>query len=169
MPPSAQVWITLLKTILFTVFVPGTVTFFVPRWLLRTNAQAQETPPVAPYFGSVLIVVGAAIYLWCAWDFTFAGSGTPAPIDAPKNLVARGLYRYVRNPMYVGVLAILCGEALWFWSKTLLEYALIVFAFFYLFVMLYEEPVLRAKFGDSYRQYSANVPRWIPRAAGYKG
>ena len=169
MARSTQVWITLLKTILFTVFVPGTVTVLVPRWLLRTSAPARQAPPVLPYFASLLIVAGVAIYLWCAWDFTFTGIGTPAPIDAPKNLLARGLYRYVRNPMYVGVLSILFGEALWFWSKTLAEYALIVFAFFYLFVLVYEEPVLRAKFGDSYRQYCAGVPRWIPRAVAYKG
>jgi protein-S-isoprenylcysteine O-methyltransferase Ste14 len=107
-------------------------------------------------------LLGASIYLWCAWDFTFAGRGTPAPIDPPKELVVRGLYRYVRNPMYVGVVSILFGEALFFESRILFEYAVIVFIFFYLFVVLYEEPILMKKFGESYRNYCRVIPRWIP-------
>ena len=167
MPRTEHAWITLLKTVIFTVVVPASVTIWIPRWLLRTNAPVVETvPPLLPYLGGVPIVAGAVIYLWCAWDFTFAGKGTPAPIDAPRNLVAHGLYRYVRNPMYVGVLSILFGEALWFWSKSLAQYGLIVLAFFYMFVILFEEPVLRAKFGDSYRKYCEMVPRWIPRRPG---
>ena len=162
MPRSAD-WVTPLKTLIFTVLVPGTVTVAVPRWLLRANPPPASTPAVWPWFGGVFMLCGVAIYLWCAWDFTFAGRGTPAPIDAPRNLVARGLYRYVRNPMYVGVLSILSGEALWFWSQTLMRYAIVAFSFFYLFVVFYEEPILRAKFGESYRQYCAAVPRWIPR------
>lgn len=99
------------------------------------------------------MLLGASIYFWCAWDFTFAGRGTPAPIDPPKKLVVRGLYRYVRNPMYVGVFSILLGEALFFESQRLLVYAAVVFFFFYLFVILYEEPILRQKFGESYQKY----------------
>jgi len=114
------------------------------------------------YFGALPILIGAAIYFWCAWDFTFAGRGTPAPIDPPKELVVRGLYRYVRNPMYVGILSILLGEALLFASGRLLEYTAVVFTFFFLFVVLYEEPMLRQKFGESYRQYCKNVSRWFP-------
>ena len=163
MPRTEKVGITVLKTLIFTVFVPGSVTGWIPRWLLRGNTAPENVPPVLPYFGFAFILAGVAIYFWCAWDFTFAGRGTPAPIDAPDNLVARGLYRYVRNPMYVGVLAIIFGEALWFWSKTLAQYGVSVFACFYLFVILYEEPALRTKFGDSYRQYCAAVPRWIPK------
>jgi protein-S-isoprenylcysteine O-methyltransferase Ste14 len=100
--------------------------------------------------------------LWCAWDFTFAGRGTPAPIDPPKELVVQGLYRYVRNPMYVGILSILLGEALLFASWSLFGYAAVVFILFFLFVVLYEEPILMRKFGESYLQYCKNVPRWIP-------
>jgi protein-S-isoprenylcysteine O-methyltransferase Ste14 len=107
-------------------------------------------------------LIGTAIYFWCAWDFTFAGRGTPAPIDPPKELVVRGLYRYVRNPMYVGILSILLGEALLFASWRLFEYTAVVFIFFFLFVTLYEEPILRQKFGESYRRYCESVPRWIP-------
>jgi protein-S-isoprenylcysteine O-methyltransferase Ste14 len=118
---------------------------------------------VVRYFGLLLILIGAAVYSWCAWDFTFAGRGTPSPIDPPKELVVRGLYRYVRNPMYLGKLSILFGETFLFASWRLFEYAVVVFIFFFLFVILYEEPMLSHKFGESYRQYCTSVNRWIPR------
>jgi protein-S-isoprenylcysteine O-methyltransferase Ste14 len=107
-------------------------------------------------------LIGWAAYFWCAWDFTVAGGGTPAPIDPPKELVVRGLYRYVRNPMYVGILSIILGEAFLFASQRVFEYAAVAFTFFFLFVVFYEEPILRQKFGESYRQYCKNVSRWIP-------
>ena len=103
------------------------------------------------------------MYLWCAWDFATAGQGTPAPIDAPKHLVVRGLYRFVRNPMYVGVLLMLTGESRAFRSLRILIYAAIVFVFFNLFVIFYEEPALTRKFGAEYDEYMRRVPRWIPR------
>jgi protein-S-isoprenylcysteine O-methyltransferase Ste14 len=115
------------------------------------------------YLGLIPMVLGALIYLWCAWDFTFAGKGTPAPIDPPKELVVRGLYRYVRNPMYVGVGSVLIGEALLFQLLALLVYVGAVLLMFHLFVVLYEEPALTRKFGDSYRRFRETVPRWIPR------
>jgi protein-S-isoprenylcysteine O-methyltransferase Ste14 len=154
----------LLKTIIFSFLVPGTVTILVPYWLLSSSAAP---PPmqlgVFRYFGALPVLIGVAIYCWCAWDFTFAGKGTPAPIDPPKELVARGLYRYLRNPMYVGILAILLGESVLFASLRLLAYTAFAFAFYFLIVVLYEEPTLRRKFGESYRQYCRSVPRWIPR------
>src|SRR5262249_1425425 len=121
------------------------------------------------YLGLLPTVVGAVIYAWCAWEFARHGRGTPAPIDPPRELVVRGLYRYTRNPMYVGVVTMLLGEAVLFGSLALLEYAAAVFALFAGGGLLYEEPTLRAKFGDSYRRYCQTVPRWLPskpRAAG---
>ncbi|HZE70234.1 MAG TPA: isoprenylcysteine carboxylmethyltransferase family protein [Pyrinomonadaceae bacterium] len=153
---------TLLKTLMFTIVVPGSVTILIPLWLLSLRSSAPMQIGILRYLGAIPILLGASIYLWCAWDFTFAGRGTPAPIDPPKELVVRGLYRYVRNPMYVGVVSILFGEALFFESRTLFEYAAIVFIFFYLFVVLYEEPILTRKFGESYRNYCKTIPRWIP-------
>jgi protein-S-isoprenylcysteine O-methyltransferase Ste14 len=153
----------LIKTIIFTFLVPGTVTILVPYWLLSSSTAPPMQLGVFRHFGDLPAFVGAAIYFWCAWDFTFAGRGTPAPIDPPKELVVRGLYRYVRNPMYVGILSILIGEALLFASWRLFEYTAVVFIFFFLFVLLYEEPMLGRKFGESYRRYCKNVPRWIPR------
>lgn len=109
------------------------------------------------------MAIGVAIYFRCAWDFASAGKGTPAPIDPPKRLVARGLYRFVRNPMYVGVLLTLLGEAWLFGSRALLAYAVIVFTWEHLVVVFYEEPALKRKFGESYSDYLARTPRWIPR------
>jgi len=91
------------------------------------------------------------------------GLGTPAPIDPPKSLVVNGLYRFVRNPMYVGVVLVLFSEGLLFSSSRLLEYAVLVGAGFFLFVVAYEEPTLRKKFGASYQAYCQAVPCWIPR------
>jgi protein-S-isoprenylcysteine O-methyltransferase Ste14 len=145
---------------MFTVLFPGTVTILIPYWILSTSSP---TPASGfRYFGLLPMAMGIGIYFWCAWDFAFAGKGTPAPIDPPKELVARGLYRYVRNPMYVGIVSILIGEALLFPSWSLFQYAIVAFGFYFLFVLVYEEPVLRAKFGESYRQYCSRVPRWLP-------
>jgi protein-S-isoprenylcysteine O-methyltransferase Ste14 len=117
---------------------------------------------VVRYLGLIPILLGASIYLWCAWDFAFAGRGTPAPVDPPKELVVRGLYQYVRNPMYIGVLLILLGESLLFESGTLFRYTIVAFIFFYLLVVLFEEPMLTRKFGESYQRYQQTVPRWLP-------
>ena len=159
---------TWLKTLIFTVVVPGTVTIYVPRWLLSTEQfQPSFDLGLAHYLGLVLITLGAAIYGWCAWDFTFSGKGTPAPIDPPKELVVRGLYRYTRNPMYVGVLTVLLGEVLWFGSWLVAIYAGAVALLFHLFITFYEEPVLQRNFGDAYQRYRARVPRWLlPLARG---
>src|SRR5262245_36388559 len=159
-----------LKTLIFTILVPGTVTIYIPYLLLSSADAAQRLPlGVFRYLGVIPILIGATIYFWCAWDFTFTGRGTPAPIDPPKELVAKGLYQYVRNPMYVGVLLILLGEAWFFGSSSLLGYAAILFVCFHLFVLLYEEPALKRRFGESYQRYCETTPRWIPRPRGARG
>jgi protein-S-isoprenylcysteine O-methyltransferase Ste14 len=152
------------KTLLFTVLVPGTVTIYVPRRILLSRS-GNDALPIGPlrYLGAALLAAGAAVYLWCAWDFATAGRGTPAPIDPPRSLVERGLYRHVRNPMYLGILLLLVGEAMLFRSRALLAYAGLVFLFFFLFVVAYEEPALRRKFGQTYERYCDRVPRWIPQ------
>jgi protein-S-isoprenylcysteine O-methyltransferase Ste14 len=160
--------LVLFKTALFTVLVPGTVTILVPYYLLSSRAHV---PPlnlgVMRWFGVLPILGGVTIYLRCAWDFAMGGRGTPAPLDPPRELVVRGLYRYVRNPMYIGVALVVLGEALFLRAGVLLEYAVTAYLFFYLFVLLYEEPTLRRKFGESYDRYCRSVPRWIPRMRGY--
>lgn len=152
---------SLFKTLIFTILFPGTVTILIPRWLLENEAASPTG--VARFIGLVPILVGAPIYLWCAWDFATVGRGTPLVFDPPKVLVARGLYRFVRNPMYVGILLILFGEATLFTSPTLIGLAAVVFLIFHAFVVLYEEPNLRRRFGESYLSYCAQTPRWFPR------
>lgn len=151
----------LIKTIIFTIFIPGTVTILVPYWLLSSGSTPIQPGPFR-YVGVLPLLIGVAIYCWCAWDFAFAGKGTPAPFDPPKELVVRGLYHYVRNPMYVGILSILLGEALLFASWRIFAYTAFALVFYSLVVVLYEEPTLRHKFGESYRQYCQSVRRWIP-------
>jgi protein-S-isoprenylcysteine O-methyltransferase Ste14 len=110
-----------------------------------------------------LLALGSAIYAWCVWDFAAFGRGTPAPIDAPKKLIVRGLYRYTRNPIYVGVLAVQLGWTLMFRGIGLVIYTISVAVCFHLFVVLYEEPHLRREFGAEYSDYYARVGRWLPR------
>jgi protein-S-isoprenylcysteine O-methyltransferase Ste14 len=151
----------IVKTLVFVILVPGTVLVWVPYLLLAKEAPRPES--WLNWLALAPSAVGAAILLKCAWDFAVVGLGTPAPIDAPKSLVVSGLYRFVRNPMYVGVALVLFSEAALFSSPRLLGYALLLGAGFFLFVLAYEEPTLRRKFGASYQTYCQAVPRWIPR------
>lgn len=154
----------LLKTLIFTLVVPGTVLVYLPYWIAtRTAFLPRLDPGPLKYLAILPLAAGGLAYLWCAWDFATKGRGTPAPIDAPKELVVQGLYRYVRNPMYVGGVTIIAGHVLWSGSLALVLYGLAFFSAAHLFVVLHEEPTLRRKFGDSYARYCRTVPRWIPR------
>ncbi|MBI3474984.1 MAG: isoprenylcysteine carboxylmethyltransferase family protein [Acidobacteria bacterium] len=151
----------LLKTLLFTVVVPGTVAAYVP-WVLRRKALPVGGPEEWAAIG--LIVVGIAIYLYTAfWGFALIGGGTPAPIAPTKALVVRGLHHYIRNPMYIGVLLIVGGQAWLFHSRSIATYLLCLGVCFHVFVLLYEEPTLRRQFGEEYERYCATVPRWFPK------
>jgi protein-S-isoprenylcysteine O-methyltransferase Ste14 len=151
-----------LKTLLFTVIAPGTVTVLMPSLIL--SSKWNNTTPFLDafrFFGLAPLLIGAGIYFWCAYDFATKGRGTPAPVDPPKQLVRNGLYGFTRNPMYAGIILILFGEAIFFASAILLIYAVVVFIGFNGFILLYEEPTLRRLFGESYLKYCAEVPRWI--------
>jgi protein-S-isoprenylcysteine O-methyltransferase Ste14 len=152
----------LIRNLAFTVLVPGMVAGVVP-YLIATSSpdRLRFDPGLARLAGLVLIALGAAIYLWCLTDFIRA-QGTPAPIDPPKEVVARGLYRVIRNPMYVGVLSMVLGEAITVGAGLVAIYAGVLMAVFHLFVVGYEEPTLRKQFGDAYEHYCRDVPRWIP-------
>jgi protein-S-isoprenylcysteine O-methyltransferase Ste14 len=113
----------------------------------------------------MILGAGVAIYLWCAWDFATAGRGTPSPTDPPRALVERGLYRFSRNPMYVGVMLAALGQAAWALSPWTFVYAVALAILFHLRVVMYEEPVLRRSFGAAYDAYTARVPRWLGRRA----
>ena len=152
-----------IKTIIFLIIAPGSVTILFPYLLLSSKFELFfSNPGILRFLGLFPIIIGATIVIWCFWDFIFTGRGTPAPIDPPKKLVVKGLYRFVRNPMYLGVAFILFGEVLLFESMALLLYVILVLLVFHLFVICYEEPVLKRKFGDSYKEYFNSVPRWIP-------
>jgi protein-S-isoprenylcysteine O-methyltransferase Ste14 len=152
-----------LRSLFFAIVVPGTVAVLIP-YLIVSRGGAGIARPWTPlhFFSLVLMVVGAAILVRCVWDFAAKGRGTLAPMDPPKQLVVQGLYRYVRNPMYLGVLILLLGETAFFKSIALLQYTLAWFIVVNLFVVLYEEPSLRQRFGDSYERYLQSVHRWLP-------
>lgn len=151
-----------LKTLVFTILVPGTLLGMVPWLLLHWSGEA-----VMPSFsfwliGLIPFFVGAILYFWCAGAFTFIGRGTPAPIDAPVFLVRSGPYQWVRNPMYLGVFSVLLGEVILFHSLSLFGYMLLAGIVVHLFVVFYEEPSLLRQFGQSYETYLRTVPRWLP-------
>ena len=154
----------LFKTVGFTLVVPCTVGVLVPRWLLLGEGRREALPGVWwRWVGLLPLVAGACIYLACAWDFAVTGLGTPAPIDMPRKLVVKGLYRFVRNPMYVGVAWVVLGQAVLFGSVWVAIYVISLWTTFHLFVVFYEEPVLRRKFAREYQEFCLRVPRWLPR------
>ncbi len=151
----------ILKTIVFTILVPGSVLVLIPSWML--GGFPKPAPGPLTWLGILIIVLGAAIYFRCAWEFAVRGLGTPAPIAPTKFLVTTALHSYVRNPMYIGVFGVILGQAATFRSLRLLAYAAFFCAPVQLFVIFYEEPTLRRQFGESYEEYRRSVPRWIPR------
>jgi protein-S-isoprenylcysteine O-methyltransferase Ste14 len=154
---------TALKTLIFSILVPGSVAGAIPWLLLQGSGGAALQLPSIWVLGFLPLLLGVGLYLWCAGAFTLVGKGTPAPIDAPKVLVIQGPYQWVRNPMYLAVLLVVIGEAILFRSFPLVEYALLVWLIVHLFVVFVEEPSLRRQFGDSYETYLREVPRWFPR------
>src|SRR5207245_9536307 len=136
---------------------------FIPRWIAAARGVplALRTNPAA----LALMIVGALIMVRCVFDFAWTGRGTPAPFDPPRHLVVRGLYRWVRNPMYVGMGTFLLGEALALPAIRTEMFVTIGAAWVLItaFILLYEEPALSRRFGASYAEYCKNVRRWIPR------
>jgi protein-S-isoprenylcysteine O-methyltransferase Ste14 len=151
--------IPLLKTLLFTALVPCSVALWIPWGWLRVPRPLEP----AQYLGFPLIAAGALLYAWCAGLFALVGKGTPAPVDPPTEFVAGGPYRWSRNPMYIGVEAVLAGESLLCRSTTLAAYLAGFAALAHLFVVFYEERTLRRRFGASYERYCREVNRWLPR------
>ena len=135
-------------------------TYLVPRWIGGRQVFADPRP-----IGWLVVALGAVIGLPCVWEFAWRGLGTPAPFDPPRQLVITGPYRFVRNPMYLGMGLVIIGEAIVFPHATLLFLVmmLILWAFVTAFVIAYEEPTLRRLFGADYENYSRSVNRWIPR------
>lgn len=150
--------IRLIKAVLAFIALPGMFAGFIPALLV----QYQNTAVNNIIAGLCFIVPGLLILLWCVRDFLIAGHGTLAPWDPPKKLVINGLYQYSRNPMYVGVILIICGWIVLFFSALIGVYGLLLGSAFYLRVIFGEEPALARQFGDQWLTYSQNVPRWLP-------
>lgn len=154
----------IIGSALFLVIAPGTVTGLVPWWISRWRMQ----PPFLNFFpfrvaGVLLILIGLSGLLDSFVRFALKGLGTPAPVFPTRHLVVTGLYRYVRNPMYISVVSLILGQGLLLGNLRVLEYGLLVWLAFHLFVLFYEEPTLRSTFGKEYESFCARVPRWIPR------
>ena len=151
------------------LIVPFTFFVWIPHRILAGNNWAFSFDIGGLRFlGWLPMIIGLAIVVWCVLSFAIFGKGTPSPLIPTQRLVARGLYRFVRNPMYLGWLMVLGGEALLFQSIPLVKYLVGTFAFFYFFILFYEEPSLAAKFGESYEHYRRAVRRWIPRLKPYQ-
>jgi len=146
----------LIRTLIVAPLFVGTFTLLIPELM---SLPMRIVHPEA----WVIIAIGGSIAGWCALAFAWRGYGTPAPFDPPRRLVVSGLYRFVRNPMYAGMGILLVGEAWLMWRMEIVYMTLICFAAVSAFIVFYEEPVLRTKFGDDYIEYCRNVRRWIPR------
>jgi protein-S-isoprenylcysteine O-methyltransferase Ste14 len=120
------------------------------------------------FIGLILMVMGILGYLLCFWNFIFDAKGTPFPGDTQKRLILKGLYLYVRNPMYISWYFIIFGEALFFQSLDLLLYLSFWIVWFEIKVIFFEEPSLKRRFGENYEQYRTSVRRWIPRLTPYR-
>jgi protein-S-isoprenylcysteine O-methyltransferase Ste14 len=144
---------------LFFIVAPGTVAGLIPWWLSDGFVSEGSWGRVP---GAILVLGGLLVLVHSFVRFVLK-EGTPAPIAPTKHLVVEGFYRYVRNPMYVAIVAIILGEALWTAQWTLLGYAAFAWAIPATFVKLYEEPTLRDQYGEEYETYKRHVPAWIPR------
>jgi len=153
-----------LGSLIFLVIAPGFVAGIFPWWI---TGWVFHSPLLGFRLIRVIVValiaVGVPMLLDSFARFAVQGLGTPAPVLPTTHLVVTGLYRFVRNPMYVGVSAVIFGQALLFGSVRLLTYGVLIWLAFHLFVLLYEEPKLRSSFDGEYQIFCQNVPRWIPR------
>jgi protein-S-isoprenylcysteine O-methyltransferase Ste14 len=148
---------------IFLVIAPGIVAGYVPWRICRWHVEAPLLGTSSlRVVGVLLIAEGLPVLLDSFTRFALNGLGTPAPILPTRHLVITGLYRYVRNPMYIAVVSLILGQGLLFGSVLVLEYGIAVWVAFYLFVLIYEEPTLRKSYGPEYEEFCANVPRWIP-------
>jgi protein-S-isoprenylcysteine O-methyltransferase Ste14 len=156
-----------LWSALFLLIAPGVTAGLVP-WSL-TDWDPEPAPVSVRAGGVILIALGVGFLLHAFARFVIEGFGTPAPVAPPERLVVGGVYRYVRNPMYLAVGATIIGQALLFWQAGLLVYAAAFGLVVFCFVRLYEEPTLHDQFGESYDRYRREVPGWVPRRTPWHG
>jgi protein-S-isoprenylcysteine O-methyltransferase Ste14 len=151
-------------TAIFLVLAPGFLAGMVPWWISHWRVEAALLGlPALRFLGGVLVALGAVGILDSFSRFATQGIGTPAPVFPTRHLVVTGLYRYVRNPIYLAVVSTILGQGLILGNVSLLEYGGLVWLFFHFAVLIHEEPTLTASFGSDYAAFCAEVPRWIPR------
>lgn len=164
LPEGEGTWRPVLGTVVFVLAFAGPIIFLVPLslagWQLGAPLVGGEA---SRWVGAVLILLGLPLWGSAAQRFIRQGLGTPAPVAPPRHLVINGPYRWVRNPMYVAVLAMTLGQALVLGSVVVLLYAALLALAFHLFVTLYEERALTERFGEEYAAYRRRVSRWLPR------
>jgi protein-S-isoprenylcysteine O-methyltransferase Ste14 len=159
----------ILGSALFFIVAPFMLGGVIPWWMTHWRFQ----PPflaleATRWAGVALIIAGVPGVLDCFARFALVGLGTPAPIAPPTQLVVSGLYRYVRNPIYVALVAAILGQGVLFANWGVLVYGALLWLFFHLAVLVNEEPTLRQSFGAEYQTYCANVPRWRPRLTPWR-
>jgi protein-S-isoprenylcysteine O-methyltransferase Ste14 len=158
---ASSFWLV-FRSLFWTIAFPGFFAGYVPwRFLGLDRVQLEWSRPTH-VLGVICIGLGTVVLAACIFEFARSGRGTLSPVDPPRHLVVRGLYRYVRNPMYLSVTTIVLGEVLLTRSVALALYWAIWFLCVNFFVMGYEEPTLREQFGESYDEYTRRVSRWIP-------
>jgi protein-S-isoprenylcysteine O-methyltransferase Ste14 len=159
----------IIGSIVFFFVAPFTIAGLVPWWITRWQPRYPEfAVPALQGVGAALALIGTLFLIDSFARFAIKGLGTPAPVFPTKHLVVDGLYRFVRNPMYVGVVAAILGQAMIFASPELLLYGILIWLAFNLFVAEYEEPTLRSTFGSEYEEFCNNVRRWIPRLTPWR-
>ena len=164
----------LLRHLFAILVLPFMMTVLIPHWLVSGYGERALWPNdstlavLARISGGIVFLIGLFLFGWCLYLFAARGKGPLAPWDPPRKLVVTGPYRFVRNPMISGVLLIIAGEALVHGSRTIGLWLLTFFVINQIYFMLSEEPMLEARFGEDYREYKRNVPRWIPRLLPWK-
>src|ERR1044071_4921546 len=166
---AMQRTLAVLGSAAFFVVAPCTLAGLIPwsmtHWQLQPPLLGLERPRG---LGAILILAGVPGLVDSFARFALQGLGTPAPIAPTRNLVVSGLYRYVRNPIYVAVVAIVVGQAVLMGDWRLIVYGALLWLFFHVFVVAYEEPTLEQTFGREYEAFRAAVPRWIPRMTPWR-
>ena len=167
---------TLLRHLISILLLPFVMVVVVPRWILTSWTPTDSRWPAGStleagghVLGGLLFIAGLALFTWCVVLFARVGRGTLAPWDPTQRLVAVGPYRHVRNPMISGVATMLAGEALFHGSRHLAAWLGVFVLFNHVYFVLVEEAGLARRFGASYQEYKAAVPRWLPRLRPWRG
>jgi len=154
-----------LRALFAFLALPGVVAFILPPFLAAMDPWSGNIL----WWGAPVMLLGVILLLWCVRDFSIYGKGTLAPWDPPKKLVVVGLYRHMRNPMYLGVLTLVSGWSIFLSSPVLFLYTLVLAIAFHVRVLVSEEPRLQSRFGGEWTRYSAEVRRWVPRLKPWSG